>query len=326
MSRLKPTRRAVLAAGAFAGLTGFNRAETGLVPFTYLLPAPREAIALAPFTLAESLGWYRDAGLDVSFEVRRGGMEVGKALARGEGDLGGASGDTPVLLRDQGFAVKGTALLGGHAFLTIITRRDRRVRLADLSGKVIGVPSRTDVSTYGMEHVIANTGAKDVTLRAAPASDLWTGLGSGEFDGIVGTVDWGVRAERSGVALDYLPLDTVFPGAMAQAVLASEATILAHPDRLRAFNQATIRAIRLMLDRPQDASRQYLLATPATDLSPEEVTRIFILFGSEVYGRGPDIGEADPLRLEAISGEYRRRGLMSTNLSVADAFEAGLSG
>lgn len=325
MSRLKLTRRAVLASGALAGLTGFNRSGADLVPFTYLLPAPKEAIALAPFTLAESLGWYREVGLDVRFQVRRGGLEVGKALARGEGDLGGASGDTPMLLRDQGFAVKGTALLGSRAFLTVITRRDRRVLLTDLSGKTIGVPSLADVSNYGVEHAIAATGAKDVTVRAAPASDLWTGLGSGEFDGIVGTVDWGVRAERSGAALDYLPLDTVFPGAMAQATMASETAILSHPERIRAFNQATIRAIRLMLDRPDEASLQYGIAVPASDLSPNEITRAFILFGSEVYGRAPDLGAFDPVRIEAIAANYRRRGLITTDVPAAEVFQSGLS-
>ena len=325
MSRLKLTRRAVLASGAFAGLAGFDRDRADLVPFIYLLPAPKEAIALAPFTLAERLGFYQEAGLDVRFELRRGGLEVGKALARGEGDLGGASGDTPVLLRDQGFTVKGTALLGRHAFLTVMTRRDRNVLLNDLSGRTLGVPSLTDVSNYGLEHVIAASGAKAVTVRAAPSAELWAGLASGEFDGIVGTVDWGVRAERSGVALDYLPLDTVFPGAMAQATLASETAIQTIPDRIRAFNQATVQAIRTMLDQPEAAARQYELATPTSDLSAAEITRVFMLFGAEVYGRAPNLGAFDPARIEAIAADYRRRGLITTDVPAAEVFLSGLS-
>lgn len=328
MSPASLTRRGALAAGIWAGLSGFAPSAEKPAPLVYLLPAPKEAVALAPFVLAESLGFYRDAGLDVGFERRAGGLEVGKALARGEGDLGGASGDTAVVLRDQGLPIKGVALLGRRSFLTIMTRRDAAVSLTDLTGCTFGVPSFADVSYYGLEHLIKSSGvaAEAVAVRAAAPEALWTALGAGEFDGVVGTVDWGVRAERSGTALDYLPLDAVFPGAMAQAVLASEHAIGSRPDQIRAFNAATLRAIRLILDRPDHAAAQHRIAVPASDLTMAETARIFTLFGKHVYGSARRLGHFQEAKLDSIADVYVQRGLISSRSPAVEYYQRDLIG
>src|SRR5690606_36813695 len=111
----------ILAAAAALAMGGAHAQET---PFeiNYLLPAPANAIAFAPLILAQHKNYYADAGLQVRFVSVKGGADVGKQLGAGNGQLGGALGDTPSLLRHNGIPVKGVALLGGQVLHQLITR------------------------------------------------------------------------------------------------------------------------------------------------------------------------------------------------------------
>ena len=73
---------------------------------TYLLPAPPSLPAFAPWVLAKHLGYYAEAGYDVDFVVARGGVDVAKQIGVGNAPIGGAIGDTPIIVRGNGVPVK----------------------------------------------------------------------------------------------------------------------------------------------------------------------------------------------------------------------------
>lgn len=271
---------------------------------TYLLPAPRNAIVFAPFVLAEQQGLYAAQGLAVKFIEVGGGVKVGEALDRGEGDLGGALGDTAILLRERGVHVKGVALLGGHAFLTLMTDRRSQVTAATLKGKRFGVPSLTDISNYALEELVrsARLAPGEVAISAMSPQALAEGLGARQLDGIVGTVDWGVRAERHGLTLDWKSIDQFFP-AMAQAILASDNTIETRAAAIRKFVRATLQAIAMIQRDPEQAALLYRKAMPDSDFTATETIRIFSLLDQQVY-RGQSLpgafDEATVLRMQDI--------------------------
>src|SRR5690625_4460554 len=70
-------------ASSFVISTGFSHTVQAqdTEAITYLLPAPANAIAFAPFMLAQHNDYYRDAGLEVNFVSVKGGADVGKQLA-----------------------------------------------------------------------------------------------------------------------------------------------------------------------------------------------------------------------------------------------------
>jgi NitT/TauT family transport system substrate-binding protein len=275
---------------------------------TYLLPAPKEAIVFAPFVLAEQQGRYRRAKLDVTFVVVPGGFKVGEALARGEGDLGGASGDTPILLRDANVPVKGVALLGHHAFLTLVTRRDSFAASHGFDGKRIDVPSFKDTSYYAVQN-LARQSSADIKTQARAPDELITALGKRQIDGFVGTVDWGVKSERAGGQLDYRKVDEFYP-AMAQAILASETTIAKRPKVLRRFVRATLKMLRQITVDPDMSAKSYEKAVPASGYSHAEIVRIFTLLGSQVYGDPASVGLFDERAVRAAETELLNRDLI----------------
>src|SRR5437773_8597558 len=88
---------------------------TAAEKITYLLPAPPSLPAFAPWVLAKHLGYYSEAGYDVDFVVARGGVDVAKQIGVGNAPIGGAIGDTPIIVRGNGVPVKAVGLMGGGA-------------------------------------------------------------------------------------------------------------------------------------------------------------------------------------------------------------------
>src|SRR5258708_38772862 len=92
---------------AMAGL-GLGLAMTvGSVPasaedITYLLPAPLSLPAFGPFVLAQQRGYFKAEGLNVTFQVGKGGVDVAKQVGPGNAMIGGGLGDTPVLVAHNG--------------------------------------------------------------------------------------------------------------------------------------------------------------------------------------------------------------------------------
>lgn len=312
MTVARLTRRTMLGAALILSLAGAARP---LEPVTYLLPAPKEAIVFAPLVLADREGDYRRAGLDVRFEVVPGGVKVGEALASGKGMLGGAVGDTAMVLRARGLPVQAVMLFGEHSFLTLMTRQRLTLDAAGLRGATIGVPSFQDTSYYAAKALLRAHGLADadVTVRAAPPAELIGAMGRGEMQAIIGTVDWGVKVERARVALDYRPLDPFYP-ALAQAILVSDATAARQPRAVRAFVHATAAAMRRMIRDPDGAAWRYAAAVPGSEYSHAEIARIFRLLARDVYGKNPN--RFQPARMEAAA---RAAGAAPTN-SYTNAF------
>src|SRR5262245_30812701 len=84
---------------------------TAAEKLTYLLPAPPSLPAFAPWVLAKHLGYYAEAGYDVDFVVARGGVDVAKQIGVGNAPIGGAIGDTPIIVRGNGVPVKSVGLM-----------------------------------------------------------------------------------------------------------------------------------------------------------------------------------------------------------------------
>ncbi len=141
---MKKTIRTLAAGIALSLIAGMAAAQEKV---TYLFPAPDFLPAFAPFKLAMAKGYYKEAGLDVTFQVGKGGADVAKQVGVGNADLGGGIGDTAIIVRANGIAVRGVAVLGEKALTQINWRKDAGIKsAADLKGKSIGVLSYQDTT------------------------------------------------------------------------------------------------------------------------------------------------------------------------------------
>lgn len=301
---------------------GPTQAAEPLTEITYLLPAPAGVIAFAPFMLAQNKNYYAQQGLKVNFVTAKGGADVGKQLGAGNAPLGGALGDTPIILRQNGIPVKGVALLGGQALHQIMMRADANIKSpADLKGKTFTVMSYQDTSFYATLAVLAQAGLKrdDTDVQAAGPVGIWQLVGTGKAIGMIGAPENGFMVEDGGVAMTYESTGKYFPG-MAQAIMASEKMIAEKPEIIQKFLNATLKAFAEVRDNPSQATAEYVSFMPSYKGREKFVEQVLTYYAKNVYSGQERTGSFDPKRVSALQDFYLKEGIIRDRIDLNDLF------
>ena len=234
----------------------WTSAASAAEKITYLLPAPPSLPAFAPWVLAKHLGYYTEAGYDVDFVVARGGVDVAKQVGVGNAPIGGAIGDTPVIVRGNGVPVKSVGLMGGGALTVVVGRKDRGInKLEDLKGKKISVLSFQDTTYYALLGALASKGItkNDVNAEAVGPANVAKFVIAGTVDACACTPDWEIDVKEGVKDTVSLPTTDYFQS-MAQAILTSDKMIAERPDMVRAIVKATLRGMTYVMDDPAKAA------------------------------------------------------------------------
>ena len=194
----KLSRRRVLAAGTAIGLVPWTKPVSAqeLEKITYLFPAPPVLPAFAPIQLAKGKGYFAQAGLDVSYAVARGGVDVAKQVGAGNAPLGGIVADGPIMVRGNGVPIKIVAVFGGKGFMQLVVREDSGIsKPADLKGKTISVMSYQDTTFYALLGLLASVGLTkdDLSIQAVGPTGVWEFVATGKSAGMAGVPDWTAR-------------------------------------------------------------------------------------------------------------------------------------
>src|SRR5690349_23964263 len=192
---MRLSRRLLIGGGAAFGL-GLVRAPTlAQTPekITYLFPAPPILPAFGPIRLAKGKGYFSDAGLDVSFAVGRGGVDVAKQVGAGNAPIGGIVADAPIMVRGNGVPIKMVAVFGGKGFMQLVVREDSGIeKPADLKGKTITTMSYQDTTFYALLGLMASAGLtqSDVDVQQVGPTGVWQFVAEGKAQGMAGVPDW----------------------------------------------------------------------------------------------------------------------------------------
>src|SRR5438128_3418985 len=220
----KISRRLLMAGGAAFGLGLLSAPASSQTPekITYLFPAPPILPAFGPIQLAQGKGYFTAAGLDVSFAVGRGGVDVAKQVGAGNAPLGGIVADGPIMVRQNGVPIKMVAVFGGRGFMQLVVREDSAIeKPADLKGKTISVMSFQDTTYYALLGLLASVGLTqdDLNIQSAGPSGVWEFVATGKSAGMAGVPDWIPPIQDAGVKVRIIPTEEFFPH-MAQAIAA----------------------------------------------------------------------------------------------------------
>src|SRR3546814_11580363 len=86
--------------------------------------------------VAQQRGYFKAEGLNVTFQIAKGGVDVAKQVGAGNAVVGGGIGDTSIIVRPNGVPVKTVALLGGGSLMQLVINKDTGVStIKDLKGK-----------------------------------------------------------------------------------------------------------------------------------------------------------------------------------------------
>jgi NitT/TauT family transport system substrate-binding protein len=282
---------------------------------TYLFPAPDFLPAFAPFQIAKARGYFAQAGLDVTFQVGKGGADVAKQVALGNADLGGATIDTVLLVRANGLPVKVVAMLGTGPLYQIVVRRDANVHsIADLKGKRIGVFGFQDNGFYNLQGVLSRVGMTrgDVSIQAVGPAGLVQLMVSGDLDAVSAVPETTAAIEAAGIAVETYPVTDFFPG-MAQVVVASEDTIRKRPAQIRGFVAAVLKAVKDIEADPDAMARLYTQAVPQSAGKEAVVADVMRRYARIVYRSGDAVrfGAINSAKVQEMEDFYVKAGILS---------------
>jgi NitT/TauT family transport system substrate-binding protein len=289
---------------------------------TYLLPAPPSLPAFAPWMLAKHLGYYKEAGYDVDFVVARGGVDVAKQIGVGNAPIGGAIGDTPIIVRGNGVPVKAVGLMGGGALTVVVGRKDRGVeKLEDLRGKKISVLAFQDTTYYALLGALAskNITKNDVNAQAVGPAAVASLVIAGTVDACACTPDWEVDVTQGLKDTVSLPTKDYFQS-MSQAILASDKMIAERPEMVRGIVKATLRGMKFVMDDPIKAAMVYVEASPSFKGKEELMKKILANYTERTYKGQSTLGAMDAQRLANLQKFYKQQGFIEAELPIEQLY------
>ena len=320
-----PSRRGVLLAGAgslLAPLLPIMAPAQAAESVTYLFPAPPVLPAFGPIQLAKGKGYFTEAGLDVSFAVGRGGVDVAKQVGAGNALIGGIVADGPIMVRQNGVPIKIVAVFGGQGFMQLVVREDSGItKPADLKGKTITVMSYQDTTFYALLGLLASVGLSqdDVDIQSAGPTGVWELVAAGKSVGMAGVPDWIPPIQAAGVKVRIIPSDEYFPH-MAQGIGVSDQVIKEKPELVRAVVKAALRGMKDIMDDPDRSAEEFVKFVPDWKGKEGAVKATFAYYDKFVYPGQKVLGEVNPERLAKLQDFYLAKGLIQRKSPLDDLY------
>ena len=308
--------------GALTALLALSGAASAAEKITYLLPAPAFLPAFGPWMLAKERGYFSAEGLDVDFQAAQGGADAAKQVGAGNAVIGGAIGDTPIIVRANGVPVKAVALLGGGGLMQLVLHADSPIKgPEDLKGKTVTVMAYQDTTFYALLGMLAKVGLtkNDINAQAVGATNIWKLFVANQADAMAAVPDWEVEATEAGAKIKVIPADEYFQS-MAQIVVASDETIKAKPDLVRKLVRATIHGVKDIMADPQGAARDYVKAVPQRAGQEDKMAQVFALYDKYVYPGQTKLGVMDEGRLSELQDFYLKQGIIEKATPVKDLY------
>jgi NitT/TauT family transport system substrate-binding protein len=235
------------------------------------------SVQFAQFYLADQAGYYRDEGLEVTFQNEIDANLVPK-VGQGQVDIGISDGTSVIPAVSQGIPIKYVATIYGQ-FPSIVFGKESSgiTSAAGLKGKSIGIPGRYGSSWVMLQALLssAKLTPDDVKIVEYPDFGQGAAVAQGAVDAATGFANnEPVQLELSGTPAFVLHVDdvTALPG---PGLIVSTATADAKHDAVSGFVRATLKAMGDIVANPQTGLDAAIKAVP--DLGQDTATQKAIL-------------------------------------------------
>jgi NitT/TauT family transport system substrate-binding protein len=248
------------------------------------------SVQFAPFYLAQQAGYYRDAGLDVTFQNK---IETDLIPLVGQGaiDIGVADGTDVIPAVSQGIPVQYLATLYGQYPSIVFAKASSGIKTAaDLKGKKIGIPGRYGSSWIMLQALLGSAKLKVTDVQIVEYPDFGQGVAvqQGAVDAATGFANnEPVQLELNGTKTVVLHVDQVIalpgPGLIAGSAIIKQG----EPKRaaVAAFVRATIRAMIEIAANPAKGLDASIATVP--ELGSNRATQSAILAATIATWAGP---------------------------------------
>jgi len=280
------------------------------------------SVQFAPFYMAQSRGYFEEAGLDVTY---RYGFETDLLKLVGTNELPFmiGSGEEVILGRSQGLPVRYVMRWYREFPVVMFAKADSGITSPeDLAGKKLGLPGLFGASYIGWEAMVYATGLdeREVTLQSigfTQATAVSQGLVDAAMDYVVnGPVQLKLAGEETVVlrVSDYVDLPS-------NGIITNEQTIRDHPELVRALVSALIKGLRDTLADPDAAFEASLAAVPEAGGQQSAVSRAIFDESLKLWqASDEELGISDPLIWQKGAEFMAEMGLIQTAVAAEDLF------
>jgi NitT/TauT family transport system substrate-binding protein len=235
------------------------------------------SVQFAPFYLADRAGYYRDAGLDVTFQNRID-PDLVTLVGQGAIDVGLADGTSVIPAVSQGIPIRYLATVYATYPSIVFAKATSGIKDApDLAGRKLGIPGLYGSSWIMLQAMLrsADLTPDDLEIVAYPDFGQGAALAQGAVDAATGFANnEPVQLVLSGVEVNVLHVDNVvaLPG---PGLIAGTSTISSKPDAVGAFVSQTLRAMREIAADPDKGLDAAIAAVP--ELGQDRATQRAVL-------------------------------------------------
>ena len=315
-------RSFVVAAAALVGLPALVQAQSVEKPKLTLAVGGKNLLYYLPLTIAESMGYFKAEGLDVTIADFAGGSRALQALVGGSADVVSGAFEHTINMQVKGQRLRAFALQGRapQIVLGVNTKTLPNFKnLAELKGKKLGVTAPGSSTNVLANFVLAKAGLKpgDVAIVGVGAgSGAVAAMRSGQIDAISNLDPVITLLLRSGdlrIVSDtrvVTEADKIFGGPMPAACLyAAQSFIDKNPATVQALANAIVRADKWV---QAAGAREIIKAVPESYLLGDRAVYVDAFLAAKgalsVDGLFPEAGP-----------ETARRALASIDPEVASA-------
>lgn len=244
-----------LAGGATLGLPALVRAQAIEKPKVTIAVGGKNLLYYLPLTVAESLGYFKDEGLEAQVVDFAGGSQALRAVVGGSADVVSGAFEHTVNMQAKGQRMRAFVLQGRAPQIVLAVNKRTMPNfksLADLKGRKIGVTAPGSSTNIMANFVLAKAGLKptDVSFIGVGATNAAiAAIRQGQIDALSHLDPVITILERAGdiqIVTDtriVAEADRVFGGPMPAACLYAPQTFVdRHPHTVLALTNAIVRA------------------------------------------------------------------------------------
>ena len=282
-------------------------------------------VQFAPYYVALDKGYFADEGLDVSFDY----STVDNLLAlvgQGKVPFAIAGGDEVLQARAGGIPVTYLATQYQKYPIALAAPVAKNIKtIADLKGKVIGVPGPYGANYIGLKALLA--GAKlseqDISMQSIGFTQR-EALSQGKVDAaMVYSMNEPVQLQKAGVALDVIQVSSVVNLASI-GLVTGDSMISSNPTLVQKVTRAVQRGIKDTIANPDAAFDSSLKVAPDAKGSDAELQRAVlketVKFMSSDAVQGQLIGYSDPKLWTATQQFLLDNSLTHNKIEASTAF------
>jgi len=226
-------------------------------------------VQFAQFYLADQAGYYRDAGLEVTFQNGRDADLIPLA-AQGQIDVAIADGTSLIPAVSQGIPVRYLATIYAKFPNVVFAKASSGITsAADLKGRKIGTPGKYGSGWIMLQALLQSAGltTDEVQIQLYPDYGQLVAVEQGQVDAATGFANnEPIQLARTGVTPVVLPIDAIVP-LPGNGLIAGTRILDTKRDAIALFIGATLRAMTDISADPQAGLDAAIKAVPeiATD-------------------------------------------------------------